>query len=61
LKDSTANTVYWAVDKAFSVLDAAVSHIEKNDFEEDLREKVIDVWEDIEKMFLVQRKEKRRF
>lgn len=61
LKDSTANTMYDCLNKEYKVLDAAVNYIEENNLEEELRNKVIDVWEDIESMFKIQRKQKKRF
>lgn len=61
LKDVTAATKYWCVNKEYHRLEEAIQYVENNDLEEELREKVINVWEDIESMFKIKRKEKKRF
>ena len=60
-KDMTKGTVYDCVDKTYTSLDRAVEYIEENDLEAELREMVIDVWEQNEALFKVNRKKKRRF
>ena len=60
-KDMTVSTKYNAVEKEFSRMDFAIRYIEDNNLEGDLREMVIDLWEDIEAIFKVDRKPKVRF
>ncbi len=61
VKDMEKLTKYWCVDDSFSTLDKAISYIEENDLEPKLREKVIDIWEEIEAKFHTSRKNKKRF
>jgi len=60
LKQMTGATSYTAVDKEFGKMDAAIQYIEENNLELELREQVIDLWEEIETAFKVDRKPKRR-
>ena len=60
LKTNTKATTYNAVDKDYQSLDAAVAYIEKEGYEETLKEKVIDLWEEIEQHFKTDRKPKVR-
>ncbi len=59
-KDMLNETKYDAVSKQFVSLEAAINHIEDNNLEEELREKTIDLWEDIQKQIKIQRKVKGR-
>lgn len=61
VKDMTKDSVYDAFDKTYQSMDAAVKYIENNNLEADLRERVIDIWEEVEAMFETERKEKVRF
>lgn len=60
LKDKTGVSRYDAITKSYQSMDYAINHIEKNDLEEQLREKVIDLWGEIEKKFESDRKPKVR-
>lgn len=60
VKDKTGVTRYDAITKSYQSMDYAIKHIEKNDLEEQLRGKVIDLWEEIEKKFESDRKSKVR-
>lgn len=60
LKDVLGDTTYDAIDKSYQNLDRAVIHIEDNDLEKELREKVINIWAEIEEKFNQQRKRKSR-
>ena len=60
IKQVTGATSYTAVDKEFGRMDVAIRHIEDNNLEADLREQVIDLWEEIEEKFRMKRKPKRR-
>ena len=60
LKTNTKATMYNAIDKEYQVLDAAVLYIERMNYENELREKVIDLWQKIEEKFKVDRKPKAR-
>jgi len=59
-KDMTRGTTYNAVDKTYQSRDAAMLYIEKNNLEEALREKVVDLWLEIEEKFQQKRKPKIR-
>lgn len=62
MKEKTGNTVYDCLDgKTYQALDYAVAYIEQNNLEETLREAVIDIWEEIEGKFVIDRKKKVRF
>lgn len=60
IKQMTKADTYNAIDKEFARMDSAIKHIEDNNLESELREQVIDLWEEIEEAFKVQRKPKRR-
>lgn len=61
LKDVTGGDKYIAGGREFGLLDRAVKFVEDNDVEEELRETVIDAWEELEDYFSVDRKPKKRF
>jgi len=61
IKDNLGLNKYDACGKEFKSMDAAIKYIEENDLESELREKVIDLWEEIEMVFRPQRKPKVRF
>ncbi len=60
LKTNTGSTTYNAIDKDYKGLNAAVAYIERMNYENELKEKVIDLWEEIEEKFKVDRKPKVR-
>jgi len=60
LKDKTGVSKYDAITKSFQSMDYAIKHIEKNDLEGQLKEKVITLWGEIEKKFESNRKPKVR-
>jgi len=61
-KDNTKSTMYDAIDKQFKQFDAAIRYVEDNDLEGDVREKVIDLWDEIETAFQAEKvKPKKRF
>ncbi len=60
-KDQLKLNRYVAVDKEFQSIEKAITHIEENDLEKDLRNKVIDLWHEIYKKFKIERKAKVRF
>lgn len=61
IKTMTQDTVYDVFDRTYQSMDSAVKYIEDNNLEATLREKVIDIWEQAEQMFDVERKKKVRF
>jgi recombination protein RecA len=61
LKDVTRNSKYPAVDKEYANIYDAIAYIEKENLEKELREDVIDMWEEIEEEFRMERKKKVRF
>lgn len=60
VKDITKNTKYVAVDKEYVQLNAAVEYIENNNYQSQLREQVIDLWEDVTRLLRLNRKPKQR-
>jgi len=60
LKQMTKADKYNAVNEEFGRMDTAIKHIEDNNLEAELREQVIDLWEEIEAEFKVDRKPKMR-
>ena len=60
LKTNTKSEKYDAITKEFAQMDSAIRHIEENNLELDLKNKVIDLWEEIESTFKVDRKPKKR-
>jgi len=60
-KEMMNSTKYIAVDKEYQRLDFAIRYIEENNLEGELREYVIDLWEEIQDKFKNDRKPKRRF
>jgi len=61
IKDMEKLSKYRAVDKEYMAMDAAIAYIEENNLEEELREEVIDLWEEVENTFKTKRKKKVRF
>jgi hypothetical protein len=60
VKDITKNTKYDAITKEFKAMENAIHHIEENNLELQLKNKVIDLWEKIEESFELNRKKKER-
>jgi recombination protein RecA len=60
IKRMSGSKKYWAYDEEFQFLDPAIKHIEDNNLEPYLREATIDLWEEIQKNFRNERKEKDR-
>lgn len=61
MKDVNKASKYNCFDSEISRMDQAIEYIEEHNFEEKLREMVIDTWESIENMFKTSRKKKVRF
>lgn len=61
VKDMRKLSKYWCVDTDYVSMDKAIEYIEKNNLEVELREEVIDIWEEIEEAFKTERKSKKRF
>ena len=60
IKDNTENKVYTLRDKSLGIsLEKAIRYIEDNNLENDLREEVITLWEEIESKFDSDRKPKK--
>lgn len=60
IKDFTKNTTYTVGDNVLDKsLDASIKMVEKAGLEDDLKQQVIDLWEEIEAKFDVERKPKR--
>lgn len=61
IKDFTKNTTYTLAGESISQsLEEAIKYIEENELEQELKEEVIDLWEEIENKFSSDRKSKRR-
>jgi RecA/RadA recombinase len=61
LKEMRQVPRYPAINKDWHSLDKAIEYIEANEYQLQLREQVIDLWEEIEQKFKVVRKPKVRF
>lgn len=61
LKTTLGLTKYRAIDAEYMSLDQAAAYIEKNDYEDKLRQEVIDLFMEIEESFKIKRKKKKRF
>jgi RecA/RadA recombinase len=60
IKENSAQTTYWAVNENFQGLDKAIKHIEDNNLQGQLKEAVINMWEEIDLNFRADRKPKER-
>jgi len=60
-KEATGDNKYNIFKKSFATIQPAIDHIEKEGLEVELREMVIDTWEDIREKFRIERKQKVRF
>jgi RecA/RadA recombinase len=60
LKDMTKDTTYDCITKSYQSIDKAVKWIEDNNLENELKNKVIDLWEEVQDLFKVERKLKKR-
>jgi len=60
LKDMSKATKYLCVDKEYARMNDAIAYIEGNNMESELRNNVIDMWEEIEAKFSNTRKKVRR-
>ena len=61
VKDMEKRSKYWCVDQDYVSMDKSIMYIEEHNLEPELREKVIDIWEEVEDKFHMDRKKKRRF
>ena len=60
-KDMTGETVYNCTDgKTYQSIEYAVHYVEQNNLETDLKENVIDLWEEIREKFKEKRQRKRK-
>ncbi len=60
-KDMTGDTTYDCIDKGYSRMNDGIRYIESNELQNELRERVIDLWEEIEDKFLMNRSPKKRW
>jgi len=60
-KDMTGDTKYDCFDRKYQAINDAIRYIEEHDYQKQLRERVIDLWEEIEKSFEIARRPKRRW
>jgi len=61
LKETNNTSKYECGNKSFSLIDPAIRYVEAHDLETKIRDKVINVWNEIEDHFTSNRKPKRRF
>lgn len=61
LKASLGETTYNVGDKTYKSLDHAIAYVEDNDLEEEIRERVTELWQEIEGAFVQEKKKKKRF
>ena len=60
LKEGLGLSKYKAVDQEFSIMEKAIAYIEENQLQDQLKQEVITLWEEIEAKFVVIRKRKER-
>jgi len=60
LKETLGTTTYKAVDKMYQNMDDAINWIEKGNLEDELKNEVIDLWNEVEARFIHVRKKKNR-
>lgn len=60
IKENSAQTTYWAVTDSFNSLDKAIKHIEENNLQSQLKDAVINMWEEIDLNFKTERAPKTR-
>ena len=60
VKDILKLSSYKAIDKSFRGMDQAIEYIENNSLQNKLKEEVINLWEEVESKFKVERKRKER-
>jgi recombination protein RecA len=60
LKDGLGLSKYKAVSEEFAFMEKAIAHIEENKLQDQLKQEVIALWEEIEAKFVVIRKRKER-
>ncbi len=60
VKDMEKLTKYWCVEEDYMSMDKSIAYIEANNLEGALRERVIDIWEEVEAKFHTNRKQKVR-
>lgn len=60
IKEMEGRKKYFCLDYEYADVNRAVAYIEKNNYENDLRERVIDLWLEVQEKFKIQRKKKRR-
>ena len=61
LKEVTGSKRYDCLDREFAYIDKAIEYIEQKGYEGQLRERVIEMWEKIEREFVISRKPKERW
>lgn len=59
-KDISGSDKYNCVDKEYSIMEKAIEYIENNNLEDDLKNMTIDLWEQYQEAFKVDRKKKER-
>jgi len=60
VKNMTGANRYNCINKEYQSIEKAFHHIEENDFEEELRERVIEIWGKVQAVLKVDRKPKKR-
>jgi protein RecA len=60
IKDMGGYTTYQCIDKSYQAMDKAIKYIEEKGYRQQLREQVIDLWEEVDKKFELKRMKKER-
>lgn len=58
VKDMTGNTKYDCISKNYAKMDLAINWVEEHDHEEELRNRTIELWNEVQKKFKTTRKRK---
>jgi len=61
LKEITGETKYNCIDSEVATIEKAIEYIEEKGYQDQIKEMVIDKWEEVQGMFVTERRAKRRF
>ena len=61
LKHTHGMSIFPCVNKEYAYINQAIQYVENNNLEAELRENVIDTWEEVNKLLTIKRKKKVRF
>lgn len=61
LKEVNGASGYNCLDETFATIDKAIAYVEEKEYQDQIKELVIERWEEIQKSFVSERRTKRRF